>query len=344
MGKLKHFKEVRRIKRNIQYVVLIISTIFFLVGLWATYNLILKGYFLNPLFILGVMIFGATYIFYSKLARLWFKYKPWSDILFILFFVVLFLARKYYQTYIMILSWGTSIFLICPIIAFLYMNVWKLKNSPSDPYLTISIITDDNLNIDVDAKQFFMPLKRYLLRGFNADYTLLTRIIKSLIEENKLIFYSYFEFPRGEWRFNSALIHLSNKNALIKKFTTGSGINPYKIRALSVDCTDSEKLEYLLGTYWIWDDPRGDYYCYISTYNGEFKEIAEKMDKILYSKKNLENIENLVKNSKFLIRNIKRESGKQKLEIITTKLSLNEIIRLMSKEYPIHYDPLQINS
>ena len=296
------------------------------------------GYHREPAFWAGAIILGTTGYYYPDLMK-WLRKKHVFYTLLFSFSIILLvrLARiGGYPILRQILMWGPFSFVTAAVRAFHeegFMGEGAKKSKKrviSRNVLRVAKRGNDQPWIGGWIYRLRKPIQRSFIRGIDDDMVLLSRIISTLSNGQRILFYCPFEPPNGEQDiFNKTIKHVSEnhiahevyleKHGRIKAFFTGEDES---IGAISVDCSDPKILEWILTNYWL-----GDYCCWFVAHSGDFHKMAGMIHEILNPDTFPKGFKELILDSQCFMRDV--ETG-EALEVITDKINREEIKQLIT--------------
>jgi len=331
----------RKISRKRYYVgwliIAFIPIVFAIAQIIGVIEAIRRGYHKEPAFWAGAIVFSVVG-YYLHDIKMWLRKRPAIlTILFASIFTSLYYLGRTgkFPLAIQFMGWGPLGVVTAGVRAFRdeifpLMGLYgrKTERKRSRRAKTALRIAENGSDQPWPAGWIYRlrkPIQRTFIRGFNDDMSLLSRVIQALADGEKLIFYCPFNPPNAEpdifektiefvQRHNVPHKSFVQKHGRIKRFISGEDES---ISAVSVDCTESEVLEWVLNNYWL-----GDYCCWFLVHNGDFEKWTAKMRIILNPKTFPDGFRELILDSRCFMRDV--ENG-EALEVITDKLSREEI-------------------
>jgi cadmium resistance protein CadD (predicted permease) len=306
-----------------RHLLLLILEICFCVPIFVfgLYNSYYSGYLTNPLYYLGAIFFSLIWINAKKFLRLRDKY-PILPYIPVILLISLFLIRDWISSYVFYFVQGGSL----SIIPLLILGIREILvdesklNQPPEEKLTIrgGIKSSDVLG---------EALNRFIVSGFGHNYVLLSKLITALSNGKRIAVYVHYEYTHGSEDF----VSLGKAREADVIFWNVEG-KPWKRRAACFEGSDPVFLNRLVHNYWIWRRKAGgDYLSYFLPYEGDFKAVAERIDKLLYRNNSVSALGELVRDYDFIIIAMTRDKNELRdMEIITSKFSLEDIRRRLS--------------
>lgn len=312
----------------------ILIWLFLLVGLLFAYFLLIscKEFLYEPLFWIGLIAWGAFGFWYANLI-IWVR-KRSNTLLLVLGLAMVLFGRFGMQGQLgMFEPFGvaTSAWVIALVARVYYEILYVQRKHDRTPMrkrtgkIRVSERGRDQPWPGSWIYRLRGPIPRSFIRGFNCDMNLLSRIAQALTDGKGLVFYCPFDPPNSEpsvfektvrYAEEHQVLHepFIEKHGRIKRLFSGEDES---IGAISLDCSSTRVLEWILKHYWT-----GDFCCWFLAHEGDSRSASRRMRQVLNPETFPQGFKELVLDSHVFMRDV--EEG-EALELITANLTREEI-------------------